>query len=51
MFIRSVYFKVGKESGQNSSVVTDKVRIPMFGRIRSELSWLKEIKSEFHGLE
>ena len=35
--IRSAYFKVGKESGQNSSVVTDKVRIPMFGRIRSEL--------------
>ena len=34
--IRSVYFKVGKESGQNSSVVTGKVRIPMFGRIRSE---------------
>ena len=34
---QSVYFKVGKESGQNSSVVTDKVRIPMFGRIRSEL--------------
>ena len=34
---QSVYFKVRKESGQNSSVVTDKVRIPMFGRIRSEL--------------
>ena len=27
---------VWKHKGQNSSVLKDKVRIPMFGRIRSE---------------